>query len=919
MNQPSPEVITSDEERAQRVPLVGPHGQQQQVVTQWLRGNNQAKHPGQWLHPLACKGLIALACVLIVSAVLHITTVRWKSKWLHQDVFENKDHEVDNQPGEQLVHEDLCKAGSKEGLVFPMSFEGPVGSCPASWTCTGKETQICALGSKTPVCNHPGIGNVEGTHYFNVGNDMGTGSATSATFVLPETIYSVFFRRSGGADEGSGVYILRQSDDEVICAAEEGQNSNVMVEQWCNKVGKYAGQSVYIIIKDSQSSGWGKVIVDNIRLLDKSGNDLNLESNTTDVMRGQDKPASKNCFLKKSGYISPGGDIFAEKLTPKAAKAKCREMQGCCGITHEDIPEAAANMPVPVYFKSVCDPGEHSWKSYYLERALDEQSGVEAAQSHHGTEGADGSHSQDAHKAKQLSGRQHAASHSASPEAGEQEHSHGRGHESGCKHAHGHGCGDAHEGYGEHGHDGVEMVSKVAVDQAVAAMLLGSIAFHTSLFYLVNFNDDDMKRHSWSVLSSTIAIFSAVLVFKGLKGVLKYLIQLHLLPLFTAEQEVFEMIGLAYMEVFIFFTALQYSIYRIARKEHDHGEEDKKLDQEQVMTCWCTILAHMSAFAAMDAGVEMQMTETFAKHPPLAFVPVILNMLILFILFRIADHIRAGCSRFGCKHEVLLKWDEVSEEGENDFGGLGISFLLAEAIKYNITGEFTHSAMQHHHPLHPKVHDPLHQATLFLIGLAFAGLSVFVVWLREKRRRSRALVSEANEVTEAKFVIGDFDNYMKRWFFIFQTVFAMSFAWCLLSTVTWTGARLLDDMGFFFGHHTTGQHAAIALVVSFLAFCLIRILDLIEDMEATGEVTDKCTRSMIESLAILIGFSWEHAFEVGVGVIAELTRHRGDWCPVFAKFVLALAVALVVIPAWRLYILKNVLKLRREHRGKGDD
>jgi len=465
------------------------------------------------------------------------------------------------------------------------------------------------------------------------------------------------------------------------------------------------------------------------------------------------------------------------------------------------------------------------------------------------------------------------------------------------------------------------MVSKVAVDQAVAAMLLGSIAFHTSLFYLVNFNDDDMKRHSWSVLSSTIAIFSAVLVFKGFKGVMKYIIQLHLLKLFTVEQEGTEMIMLGYVEVFIFFSALQFVIYKVASAESKEPDQhsDHELDLEQRMTCWSTILAHMSAFAAMDAGVQMQMTDTFKAHPLLAFVPVLITVVLLFIIFRVADHIRAGCSRFGCPHDVLLKWDEVSEEGENDFGGLGISYLLSEAIKYNITGEFTRSAMSHHHhnlAVRPQADERLHEVVLFFIGLAFAALSVLVVWLREQRYRSRRLqmTEGGDEEVSEEVVLGDFNKYLKRWFFICQTTFAMCFAWCLLSTLAWTGAKMLDSIGFFFGHHTTGQHAVVALAISFLAFCLIRILDLIEDMEATGEVTDKCTRSMIDSLAILIGFSWEHSFNVGVKVLAELTREKGDWCPVVAQFALACAVALVVIPAWRLYILKMVLKLRKEKK-----
>merc|ERR1712222_134949 len=71
-----------------------------------------------------------------------------------------------------------------------------------------------------------------------------------------------------------------------------------------------------------------------------------------------------------------------------------------------------------------------------------------------------------------------------------------------------------------------------------------------------------------------------------------------------------------------------------------------------------------------------------------------------------------------------------------------------------------------------------------------------------------------------------------------------------------------------------------------------------------------CGRALtiINAIAILVGFSWEHAFDTGVEAIASLTAR-----PVETELFLALFVVILIVPAWRKYILKKVMQLKAYH------
>eukprot|EP00446_Apocalathium_sp_SHHI-4_P090882 CAMPEP_0177437200 /NCGR_PEP_ID=MMETSP0369-20130122/2059_1 /TAXON_ID=447022 ORGANISM="Scrippsiella hangoei-like, Strain SHHI-4" /NCGR_SAMPLE_ID=MMETSP0369 /ASSEMBLY_ACC=CAM_ASM_000364 /LENGTH=286 /DNA_ID=CAMNT_0018908613 /DNA_START=89 /DNA_END=951 /DNA_ORIENTATION=- len=78
-------------------------------------------------------------------------------------------------------------------------------------------------------------------------------------------------------------------------------------------------------------------------------------------------------------------------------------------------------------------------------------------------------------------------------------------------------------------------------------------------------------------------------------------------------------------------------------------------------------------------------------------------------------------------------------------------------------------------------------------------------------------------------------------------------------------------------------------------------------MEVTGDEADLTIFSIINALSTLVGFSWEHAFHLGVEVVAVKLGY-----PVAGQFVLALIVAAVAIVPWRRHILQKVLHLEKE-------
>jgi len=463
------------------------------------------------------------------------------------------------------------------------------------------------------------------------------------------------------------------------------------------------------------------------------------------------------------------------------------------------------------------------------------------------------------------------------------------------------------------------------VDVGCGWLLLGGVAMVMVLFYLVNWHDDNIRRFSWRIISTTVSIFTAVLVFNGFSGfVMEFLLEeVHGWPrhgwrlllvdyFFVAfwfavlQFMTFYQSGATHLENALAFEQLVWVIAEplradcdtevperdvrnvsgmksIAYRDHHEVFVRKKAANREMFArrtnCWATLLAHMTGFAAINAGGQLQHVKFFERSAPLAMLAVVVNLLFLLVLFRVAALLRqAGRPSSGGPNGCRELFHEEVEEAENDVLSLSTSFLTVQALRFALTGAL---------PGKDGIEEPeLARGPACVLGLYGAGLASglgVLALLLVLRRESRVLECVQNTC-------------------------AMVFAWCLLWATRWLalGLPVLEELRA--APATILGRVLLALVLSTAALLIIFLLDLVED-NAAGARVARVVQNVVNALCILIGFSWEHCFDGGVeAVVGKFTN------PVSMDLALTALVAMVIIPAWRRNILARVLYLEEEQK-----
>jgi len=427
-----------------------------------------------------------------------------------------------------------------------------------------------------------------------------------------------------------------------------------------------------------------------------------------------------------------------------------------------------------------------------------------------------------------------------------------------------------------------EESSPVAI--AISVMLMGSIGFQMLMFYLVNWPDRDIQRYSWQVISQTISIFCAVLLFQGCNG----LVEERLIEGSSPWVEV----AIDMTQMLFWLVCMQIVLAITSGALNEIFGMDADMERVELnLKSWSVLFSHVAGFATINAWGSLQQ-KFFNATPWTALVVVPMGSVGLLLVYHIFDIIRERISHMddGEKDEYEEKWDEETEEAENDVAGLSMSFLTVQALRFAISGILPNQ--EGIEPWEAAISHEPHQCHQ-LMGCGFIFFLLTMAVLNSER-------------------IVETPERLERFIEILNNYLTFGLAWCLFYGVRW---RIGST-------HFTNENAllmvAIALFLSGVSFLFIFVLDKVEDNHLFGEdseIAEGATEKMITGLGILIGFSWEQSFDTAVDVVAEGLHRFAP--PTFSKMIMSICLVLIVFPAWRIYILPTERELSEETTEEG--
>ena len=483
--------------------------------------------------------------------------------------------------------------------------------------------------------------------------------------------------------------------------------------------------------------------------------------------------------------------------------------------------------------------------------------------------------------------------------------------------------------------------SKV-ISIVVSVMLMASLTFTMTLFYLVNNSDEDIRQHSWRAISQTIVIFCSVLIFNASNAFVTwfhapslahsqqgqqqqghqqqaepkgfgYFIDKHAQRLYASfamheeEEHTYGTFGIAMIQFTVWLLIFQASVaictgvlWWKEEEEEEPAEEEKgkapePTRKEVAAKASAMIVGHVAGFAAINAFGQLLQLEPFHSNIWLALLIWVLVIPGVFAFVLASEKLRDYCvSKVqGVSHETLHLLEHNCEHGGNDIVALCVSFLLVQVFRCSLSGHMP-DAEGGESEREVKSHGALQTTALISFGFV-AGLLCVAGYFTARKIKSKMA---------------------KRGLVTFQITMAMTKGWGFYFGGVWLLA--LFNMESLIGiEGMTADSALIkvieALVLSAYAILLIFVLDKLADADFTDDDADAAIYTFMGGLGILIGFAWEQAFEKSLGTVVQAEEEQQPALPEpVLKGLMAFLIVLLVLPAWRIWILRNTLKAEME-------
>eukprot|EP00933_Yihiella_yeosuensis_P056318 TRINITY_DN5542_c0_g2_i1.p1 TRINITY_DN5542_c0_g2~~TRINITY_DN5542_c0_g2_i1.p1 ORF type:complete len:623 (+),score=96.76 TRINITY_DN5542_c0_g2_i1:76-1944(+) len=321
------------------------------------------------------------------------------------------------------------------------------------------------------------------------------------------------------------------------------------------------------------------------------------------------------------------------------------------------------------------------------------------------------------------------------------------------------------------------------------------------------------------------------------------------------------------------------------------------------MRCYGMLLAHMSGFAAITAGGKIQHMELFKHNAMMCFLPVPLTMVLLQMLYFMSGWFRDRQSEAAREHDPSGKRSHLCHEyvveAENDVSSLALSFLTTQVLRFAISGVL---------PNFEGLEEPAPEfsaaniGSLYGFGAVAAVVAVIIALANKEEHEVDG--DKGGHGAHGAHHAAPVSNISHRINEIASNTFAMVFAWCTLFGTRWLLFSLPASWNWQDPATMIGR-ILLAVVLSIYAGVFVFALDAIDDYfreKAGAEASGRAIRTIIQALAILVGFSWEHSFDGGVAAIASMTEHHA-----VTKLTMGSLVFLVIVPIWRRNILTKVM------------
>lgn len=290
------------------------------------------------------------------------------------------------------------------------------------------------------------------------------------------------------------------------------------------------------------------------------------------------------------------------------------------------------------------------------------------------------------------------------------------------------------------------------------------------------------------------------------------------------------------------------------------------------ITARATVGGHILGFTAIHVFGTLQEHPLFRDEwRPLIVLP--LFFVVWFAFSWVAGRLRTTVedrmvrlSSDAQEGEAEEQWEDQCQDSENDTVCITLGFLLTQVIGSAITGELP--------PLEGEPSEPHDWQNHILF--AAAGLLMIAVFVFEAMEHE-----EHSQIT-------------KRLFSIVRGVLAMSMSWCWLFWGRWHLWRTVKIEELL---------AKVTLACSMSALSMWMIF-LLNTLANRGILNPRALRAVIQAFGLLVGMGWEACFDACME----------DLHPKSKKYVAAFALAVFVLPGWRLYILPKAMEVwRPEH------